>query len=259
MNYLTLLEPAVAVVRDAGRLIIDAWSAPRDVRRKGAIDLVTDTDFAVQARLKKDLLAIAPGSGFLGEEKDGVVVGEGDFRWIVDPVDGTTNFVHKIPMTAISVALAERDRPVLGVIFAPMLDECFYAAKGAGAFLNGRPIAVSRVARLSEAVVATGFPYDVKASLDSVLGRLARLLPEVQGTRSLGSAAIDLGYVASGRFDAFYEAGLKPWDMAAGWIIVEEAGGRATTVSGEPMDLRAPLLASNGLIHDETLALLKGD
>lgn len=256
-NYSSLLESALPVIKKAGEIISHAWNKPRSTRHKGPIDLVTETDLAVQAFLKDELSAILPEAGFVGEEGDGEKDVEQELAWIVDPVDGTTNFVHKIPMVAVSVALARRGRPVLGVVLAPIMGECYRAVVGGGAFLNDSPIKTSSVTESRDAVVATGFPYEINPNLEDLLAKLKRVLPETQGLRRLGSAALDLCYVACGRMDAYYEAILKPWDMAAGWLIVEEAGGKTTSMDGTPTRAGAPLLASNGLIHDQMLELLK--
>ncbi|MBD5607368.1 MAG: inositol monophosphatase [Desulfovibrio sp.] len=255
-NYSSLLESALPVIKKAGEIISDAWNQPRTTRHKGAIDLVTETDLAVQAFLKDELSRLLPDAGFVGEEGDDEKNVDQELAWIVDPVDGTTNFVHKIPMVAVSVALARRGRPALGVVFAPIMGECFRAVSGGGAFLNDSPIKTSSVRDLRDAVVATGFPYEVKPNLAALLANLKKVLPETQGLRRLGSAALDLCYVACGRMDAYYEAILKPWDMAAGWLIVEEAGGKTTAMDGTPTRPWTPLLASNGPIHDKMLDLL---
>ena len=255
-NFANLLDPTLAVVKKAGEIIINAWDKPRNTRHKGKIDLVTETDVAVQDFLKEQLSKISPEAGFVGEEGDGEKDVDQELAWIVDPVDGTTNFVHKIPMVAVSVALALKGSPALGIVYAPMLGECYRAVAGSGAFLNDSPIKTSSVSELHDAVVATGFPYHIKPNLGELLSRLENVLPETQGLRRLGSAALDLCFVACGRMDAYYEAILKPWDMEAGWLIVEEAGGKTSTLSGEPTRPGGPLLASNGLIHEKMLNLL---
>ncbi len=256
MNYSALLERTVEVARAAGDIIARAWDAPRAARHKGKIDLVTETDIAVQAFLKEQLRPVAPGADFVGEEGEDNKNVDQSLTWIVDPVDGTTNFVHRLPFVAVSIALAQCGKPVLGVVFAPKTGECFSAAKGEGAFLNDRAIAVSEVRELTDAVVATGFPYDVDPSLDEILSRLARVLPKTQGLRRFGSAALDLCYAACGRIDIYYEAILKPWDMAAGWLIVEEAGGKVTALDGTEARAGGPVLASNGHLHEKALDML---
>ncbi|WP_034640856.1 inositol monophosphatase family protein [Desulfovibrio inopinatus] len=233
------------------------WDKPRNIKRKGRIDLVTETDLAVETALKEALSQLYPESSFLAEEtaSDAAL---SDMTWVIDPVDGTTNFAHGIPMCCTSVGLWNQGELVLGVISAPMLHEVFAAAKGRGATLNGRPIAVSTTSELEDAVVATGFPYAIRENIDPVMDNLKRTLTAAQGVRRVGSAAIDLAYTACGRFDAFYEVNLKPWDMAAGVLILTEAGGRVSTYNpNEAHSLySSSLLVSNGLIHDRLGALL---
>ena len=209
----SILRECVDIVRRSGAIIRDHWSRPRCVRHKGSIDLVTETDLAVEAFLKEKLAVLLPEASFMAEESSAADQQPGPLCWIIDPVDGTTNFVHRIPQVGTSVALWQEDRVVLGVVNVPMLDECFRAVRGQGAFCNDRPITVSEAATLADALVGTGFPYDVAARLPEVLERLAAVLPVTQGLRRIGAASVDLAYLASGRLDAFDEAGLKPWDM----------------------------------------------
>lgn len=250
------MPECLKVAEAAGQIIGRAWGLPRAVRHKGRADLVTNTDFEVQAFLRRELNSLLPEAGFLGEEDDGEKTANADLLWVVDPVDGTTNFVHRIPLVAISLALCAKGKPVLGIVNSPILGEIFYAVKGTGAFLNENPIHVSGAATLEDSLVCTGFPYDLKDGLDQMVKILKAVLPATQGLRRLGSAATDLAYVACGRLDAFYESCLKPWDMAAGWLLVEEAGGRITMMDGSEMSLGASLLSSNGHIHDSMLRLL---
>lgn len=271
-----LLAPVLDTVRASGHIIRENWHKPRQVRHKGAIDLVTETDLAVEDFLTENLRRITPHAAFLAEETAaGLDMGRGTPDvlahgdcWIIDPVDGTTNFVHGIPVVATSVALwrAKPDtgqgRVVLGVVNLPLLGECCHAVYGQGAWLAagaappGR-MQVSPATRLDEAVVGTGFPYDVPRWQEQILGWLSEVLPRAQGVRRLGAAAADLAFVAAGRLDAFYEASLKPWDVAAGWLLVEEAGGRVSNLAGEGYALgQDVLVASNGKVHGPLLAAL---
>lgn len=288
-----LLDACVAITRASGDIVRQRWNAPSQVRHKGSIDLVTDTDLAVEAFLKERLGALLPGSVFLAEESSdgGVVTGDAPC-WIIDPVDGTTNFVHRIPQVATSVALWRSGEVVLGVVNAPMWLEapgvaeaagvadavnvvnvvddtapgasgpcglpgqCYWAARGLGAFCNGRRMRVSDADSLADALAATGFPYELEGRLPVVLERLGRVLPLTQGLRRMGAAALDLALVASGRLDVFYEAWLKPWDLAAGWLLVEEAGGRVSCLDGAPLRFGEPLLATNGRLHAAMVELL---
>lgn len=251
-----LVQDVVDVVRRSGDIIRRQWETTHDVRHKGSIDLVTETDVAVEAFLKERLAELLPQAEFLAEES--CVAGEepSPLCWIIDPVDGTTNFVHRIPQVGTSVALWANGQVVLGVVNVPMMNECFWAGLGMGAYRNGEPIRVSRAGNLGDAVVATGFPYAIAERLDDVLARLALVLPGAQGVRRIGAASVDLAYVASGRQDAFYEMLLKPWDVAAGWLLVEEAGGRVTTLEGNPYVFGEEIMASNGLVHEELRKLL---
>lgn len=253
----TLLNTVLEIVARSGDIVREHWTRPRRVRHKGPIDLVTETDTAVEAFLKEALRDVVPGAAFMAEESaESCTEPDGDC-WIIDPVDGTTNFVHGIPQVGTSVALWRDGRVELGVVNMPVLGECFHARRGAGAWSGAQRLHVSEVAALRDAVVGTGFPYDVAPNLRTIQGWLGAVLPEVQDVRRLGAAAVDLAYVACGRLDGFYELGLKPWDFAAGRLLVEEAGGRVSSICGAPLRFGDALLASNGHIHQalrDTLA-----
>lgn len=254
-----LLAECREIVALAGQMVRERWNRPRTISHKGQIDLVTDTDRAVEDYLRDKLGRLLPEAGFLGEES---ALNQADalkngLCWVVDPVDGTTNFVHRIPMVGISVALCEAGEPVLGVVEAPMLAETYTALKGHGSCCNSEPVRVSRADRLVDSLVATGFPYEVAPQLERLLGRLAAVLPATQGLRRPGAASIDLAWVGCGRLDVFYEDGLKPWDMAAGWLFVTEAGGKVTDFTGAPAGFGKSLLASNGIVHADFVELLK--
>lgn len=251
-----LMAQCTLAARQAGEIIRQNWSLPHSVRHKGRIDLVTETDLAVQKWLKPRLTEILPSAAFLGEEDPDGVSPDAPLCWIVDPVDGTTNFVHRIPCVCVSIGLCANGRPILGVVYAPMLGECFTAAQGLGAWLNDHRINVSSTESLQNAVVGTGFPYEVAPRLDAILGRLSRVLPATQGLRRLGSAALDLAYVACGRLDVFYEEELKPWDIAGGLALVSEAGGAYSAFDGCEYRFAKPLLADNGALHQAMLKLL---
>lgn len=254
--YRNMLE----AVHEAGLLLREHHTRPRVVRRKARIDLVTQTDVAVEEFLARQLHKCLPEAAFLAEEssfgKQSLI--PPDLCWIIDPVDGTTNFAHGLPLVGISVALWNRGRVELGVVNAPLLGESYSAVLGQGALLNGIPMAVSAVDSLEDALVATGFPYDIEAELPDVLGRMEKVLPAAQGLRRCGAASLDLAWVAAGRFDAFYENRLKPWDVAAGWLLVEEAGGRVSSFNGSPHRIeRGETLATNGRLHTLLSALLR--
>lgn len=255
-----LLEKCLPIMREAAEIIKRAWTKPDVIHHKAATDLVTETDFASQAFLEKELLTALPEAGFLGEESLGGFCEAPDplkdLCWIVDPLDGTTNFVHRIPFVACSAALWENGRPLLGFVAAPLLGELYWAVQGGGAFCNGERIKVSLVDKAKDALVCTGLPYDPSRELTGILKRLERVIPATQGLRRLGAAALDLAYVACGRLDAFYEYTLKPWDLAAGVLLVGEAGGAVSDFDGLPHVFGRPLLADNGKTHAAMLELL---
>lgn len=256
-SSLDLLRQAEAIVREAGSIILADWHKPKDVRFKGRIDLVTRTDMAVEAFLTERLRRLLPGADMLAEETaSGTQPGE--LTWIIDPVDGTTNFAHGFPFVCTSVALWRDGRVVLGIVNAPVLGECFTAAEEEGAWLNGQPISVSREEDLEASLIATGFPYGIREKVEAITANLTRMLVHTRGVRRAGSAALDLAYTACGRFDGFYESDLKPWDTAAGWLLVREAGGRVSSYDSKiPYTLGLPsILASNGRIHEAMSALL---
>jgi len=253
-----ICEQVLNAVRAAGELIIQGRDGSKHVERKGRIDLVTETDRQVEEFLKEELAAILPEASFLAEES-AADAGLSDPCWIIDPLDGTTNYAHGLPVMATSVALWRGGDMEVGVVGIPVLDEYFHAERGAGAFLNGEPIAVTGVADPLEALVATGFPYAIRENVDEVLDNMRRVLVTCQGLRRMGAAAVDLAYVAAGRFDAFYEPLLHPWDTAAGLLLVQEAGGRVTTFEGGSYDIfQKTIVASNGHLHQVMMDLLSG-
>ncbi len=247
----------VHIVQEAGEILKEGYFSSKEVHKKGSVDLVTEFDLKIEAFLKERLLKKYRGFSFVGEESfDGEIPKRAIF---VDPIDGTTNFVHKIAYTCISVAVWEDGEPIEGAIYNPILDELFYAKRGDGAFLNEEPIGVSKSSKLIDALLATGFPYTkIERGRDYrfVIESMERLLPKSRDIRRLGSAAIDLAYVACGRFEGFYEVNLKPWDVAAGILLVEEAGGRVTNHLGELYRFGDIIIASNGYIHEELIANL---
>jgi myo-inositol-1(or 4)-monophosphatase len=259
VNIEAVADQARRAVLTAGEIIRDHFRLPKDIRRKGRIDLVTATDLAVENSLTASLARALPGCAFLAEEtaKDTVLDRP---TWIIDPLDGTTNFAHQIPFVATSVGLWIDGEIVLGIVNAPILNEYFMAIKGQGAFVGDEPLSVSTAAALDDALVATGFPYSIRDDIGRILPPLAAMLTHTQGLRRPGAASIDLAFVAAGRFDAFYEIGLKPWDTAAGLLLVSEAGGRVSRFDPEsPYKLGDPdILASNGLLHDEMARLIAG-
>ncbi len=245
-----------AAVREAGLYLRSNLGRVVEATYKGAVDLVTPFDVGAQEILVGRLTSAFPSHGFLAEE--GLErSGTSDCRWIIDPLDGTTNFAHAFPVFCVSAALECAGRLVLGFVYDPMRDEMFRAEAGTGAFLNGAAIRVSGVSDLGRSLLATGFPYDVRLSAENNLDHWARLIVRAQAIRRCGSAALDLSYVACGRFDGFWELKLKPWDVAAGALLVTEAGGRITDFAERAFALGAPgIVATNGLIHRAVVEVL---
>lgn len=245
-----LPQKAEAIVREAGSIILGRLEQPKDIYHKGRIDLVTNTDLEVEKQLQSQLSIILPQASFLSEES--MPTNKlNDLTWVIDPLDGTTNFAHGLFPVAISVALWQKDQIVLGLVYIPKTHEMFTAVKDAGAFLNGRRIRVSPETYLENSLIATGFPYDIDKRLEEIIQPLQNVLPSVRGIRRMGAAAIDLAYTACGRFEGFYELGLKPWDTAAGWLLVLEAGGAVTELNLQNnFNLYSPsIMATNSLIH----------
>lgn len=226
------------------------------ITKKGAKDLVTEADTASEKVIIDTIRSVFPDHGILAEES-GLREETAGCRWIIDPLDGTTNFAHGVEIFCLSIAFALDGEVLVGVILDPMRGELFSAVRNGGARLNGRPISVSSVDRVPESLLVTGFPYSVADRLEPIVKRFSDCLDAAQGMRRLGSAALDLCYVACGRFDGFWEEHLKPWDTAAGLRIVLEAGGSVTDFSDRPYRLESPeLLASNGRIHKEMIRIL---
>jgi len=230
----TLLETAVEGARRAGSVLAERFDQPRTISFKGGIDLVTDADKASEAVLLSWLRERHPDHAILSEES-GASAGS-SYRWIIDPLDGTTNYAHQLPHFSVSIAVESEGGVQVGVVFDPMRNELFSAVRGRGAMLNGKPIRPSAIDRLDRALLCTGFPYDVREHPEGPAGLIARFLVLVQGIRRLGSAALDLAYTASGRYDAYFEFNLRPWDVAAGALICSEAGAVATRIDGAPYD-----------------------
>lgn len=234
--------------RLAGRILAERFLGERTIEFKGGIDLVTDADRASEEALLAFIRERHPHHAILAEES-GASQGTEGFRWLVDPLDGTTNYSHRVPHFCVSVAVEGAGGLLAGVVYDPMLDELFSAARGEGATLNGRPLKPSATATLDRALLCTGFPYDVREKPEGPVGLFTRFILRAQGMRRTGSAAMDLAYVAAGRFDGFFEFGLKPWDIAAGALLVQEAGGVISHISGAPFDvLRGDVLASAPLL-----------
>lgn len=260
VDWSSLRAPLLDAARQAGGIIRDHWNKPRNISFKGPIDIVTETDVAVEDFLRERLGKILPEANFVGEESSNANYDFGEVAWVVDPLDGTTNFAQKLPFVATSIGLMVQGRMRLGVIYNPIMDELFEAEAGQGAFCNGERIAVSEKENLQHCVVATGFPYSIRQHITPVVSGVEQTLLHCRALRRYGAAALDLAYVAWGRLDVFYEAHLHPWDTAAGWLVVEEAGGRVTQLDPDtPYHLTAnTLLATNGHVHESFAGKLAG-
>lgn len=250
------IDVACRAAEEAGSTLNRLFGRVKYIKKKGEIDLVTEADLQSERVILDIINRYFPQDSILTEEA-------GEFNhlservWIIDPLDGTTNFAHSFPVFAISIALEAKGELVLGVVYNPYMGEFFEAAKGMGAFLNKKPIKVSETRTLEESLLATGFPYDVHERPERVMDLLKKMIVRAQGVRRPGSAAIDLCYVAAGMFDGFWEERLKPWDTAAGVVIVREAGGKVSTYEGDPFTPHLKsIVAANPFIHQAMLEAL---
>ncbi|OGD71902.1 MAG: hypothetical protein A2Y64_01540 [Candidatus Coatesbacteria bacterium RBG_13_66_14] len=264
VNLAPVLAEAIDIAREAGALLGDLFSKPRDIGYKGKIDLVTDADRAAEDLILGRLARAFPDHAFLAEESSGGRVSRPDpmprYLWLVDPLDGTTNYAHGLPIYAVSIGLLVEGVPALGVVYDPSRDELFHGGVGLGAYLNDRPVRVSAEADLERSILATGFPYDLRVSVDNNLAHFTRFSYATQAIRRLGSAALDLCYVACGRLDGFWELKLHPWDTAAAAAFIPEAGGRVSDYAGGPFDVFGrQAVASNGALHEPILRVISAD
>ncbi len=249
-------DQAAQIARDAGEILRDRFGQPHDVRFKGAIDLVTEADRAAEDLIAERLRVLCPEHDLLCEEGSVGAATGAALRWVVDPLDGTTNFAHGLPTFAVSIALEDTGIPVVGIVYDPMRDELFVAHRGGGATLNGAPIRVSVVDRLISSILVTGFSYDFERRAQQA--EVWRdFLTRVQAIRQTGSSALNLCYIAAGRLDGYWERGISPWDVAAGAVMVTEAGGAVTNMRGGSFhsDDRE-VLASNGTLHSDLLDVI---
>jgi myo-inositol-1(or 4)-monophosphatase len=247
-----LMTVAWEAAQSAGEIVRENWQRPKTIEYKGAIDLVTSVDRESERMIVAVIRRHFSTHSILAEEETDVQGAPEQYRWLIDPLDGTTNFAHGYPQFSVSVAVEHNGRVIMGLVYDPLRRECFRAILGQGATLNRSPIHTSSANELNKALLATGFPYDHRENADFYLSYFKAFTTRCQGIRRGGSAALDLCYVACGRLDGFWEMKLKPWDTAAGALIVAEAGGKLSDFSGKPFTIRGQeTLAANRFIHDE--------
>jgi myo-inositol-1(or 4)-monophosphatase len=250
-------QAAILAAKKAGLLLKRRLGWKRQVKYKGVVNLVTEMDLLAEKVIVSEIRKRYPDHSLLAEEKTDLR-GDSPYRWVIDPLDGTTNYAHGYPVFSVSIALEKAGEVILGVVYDPTRDELFVGKKGKGARLNGRKIHVSSTPKLSECLLATGFPYDIRETAADNFDHFRNFALRAHAVRRAGSAALDLCYVAAGRFDGFWEMKLGPWDLAAGSLMVREAGGKVTDFLGTPLVLDGKyVLASNGKIHREMIQLLK--
>jgi len=244
------------MARQAGKILYDSYEKDHEVSYKGVIDLVTDVDHASEDYILGEIQRLFPTHRILSEEAGGLD-GHDEHFWLVDPVDGTVNYAHGVPFFSVSIAYAHKGVVTLGAVYDPMRDEMFTTERGRGAHVNGRPMKVSTVEELVRSLLVTGFPYDLWTSEINNLEFFGKFSRQAQGVRRLGSAALDLCYVAAGRLDGYWELSLKPWDLAAGGLIAEEAGARVTTLDGRSDYITPPcsLIASTPGIYPKMMEI----
>jgi myo-inositol-1(or 4)-monophosphatase len=253
------LATAVQAVIKAGAMQL-AGIDHLDIEKKGAIDLVTQIDRDVERMFRALIAERFPDHAVLAEEFEarGDRQNEAEYCWVFDPVDGTTNYAHGLPIFCCACSLERNGQPIVAAIYDPSRRELFTAEKGAGAWLNGAPMRVASAATLIDALLCTGFPYSMHTEGEYLLGLFADFIRQARAVRRLGSAAIDLAYVAAGRFDGFWEVRLNPWDVSAGALLIEEAGGRVSNLAGGPFDSRlGEVVASNGRIHEQMVEIIR--
>ena len=255
MNYKEICDNTLSLITETANMVREMRKNlnSEDISAKGKNDFVTEVDKASELKLVSGMKEILPGSGFITEE--GTAFADNEvYKWIIDPIDGTTNFMHGAPPYAISVALTENNKTVIGIVYDIASDECFYSYLGGKVFLNGIEVEQSSKSKVSDMLLATGFPYTAFGRIDQFIKTLIYFMEHSHGVRRLGSAAIDLAYVACGRYDGFYEYNLTPWDVAAGAFLIQQAGGKVTDFKGDNNWLYGKeIVASNSYCFDEFL------
>lgn len=247
------IEDVVIWAKNAGQILKDGFGKEHQIEHKSEIDIVTEIDKKSEDYLIEEIRTAFPDHVIIGEESGKINNTHSDGVWLIDPLDGTSNYAHGVPIFSVSIGYQYKGETVLGVVYDPLLDECFTAEKGKGAFLNGNPIRVSDTQEMIKAMLVTGFPYNVHKTEENNLDYFANFILTAQAVRRLGSAAIDLCYVASGRLDGYWELQLQAWDAAAGVLILEEAGGKVTNMDGTPFELKPPyaMIAANPVLHQK--------
>lgn len=250
-------EVLLSTIMAAGALVKEGFSQEFEISHKDGINnLVTTIDKASEELIVNTIKAHFPDHGFVGEEF-GNENEDAEYKWIIDPIDGTVNFAHRVPLCCVSIALARNEEVIMGAVYNPMMNELFFAEKGKGAFLNDQPISVSAKSTIQNAFLVTGFPYHFPETKEHPVDIFAKIVKQGYPVRRLGSAALDLCWVACGRFDAFWEFNLQAWDIAAGYLLVEEAGGKVTNFSNQPYSIwDKESLATNKVLHEDMLQLL---
>lgn len=253
-----MLNFAIEIARDAGKILLQKFGRKINISKKGEIDLVTEADLASEKFIIEKIKSYYPKHSILAEESgQAVLLGDSKWKWIIDPLDGTTNFAHGYPCFCVTLAVEHKEEIVIGVTYDPTRDELFVAEKGNGACRNNKKISVTETDELGNSLLVTGFPYDI-SKRENFTRHFTDMLLKSRAVRRDGSAAIDLAYVACGRFDGFWEEGLNAWDVAAGVLLIEEAGGQVTYFDGSRYSVyQPPICASNGLIHQQMLDILK--
>ncbi len=257
MNKKKLLNAAVQAAREAGAIQKKGWGKKHRIEFKGEINLVTEVDKACEKKIVSILSKAFPDHDFLTEES-GAHNKKSDYKWIIDPLDGTTNYAHAFPSFCVSIGLEYCGEVMVGVVYNPIHDELFTGIRGQGAWLNGKKISVSSIRDLKRSLLGTGFAYNVQVAKDNNLNHLGNFLKRAQGIRRMGAAAIDICYVACGRLEGFWEMELWPWDIAAGCLILEEAGGKTSMFDGSALDLYGKqIIVSNGKIHEAMVQVVQ--
>ncbi len=253
------LSKATEIAKEAGEILRSYWGKLSNIQEKTyGWDLVTEADQESEDIILGRLKEYFPDHSILSEESGEHLADQSAYCWVVDPLDGTTNYTHQYPLVSISIALLHEGIPIIGIVYNPIMEELFQSVRKQGSFLNNQPITVSSVKSLDKSLLSTGFAYDRKLNPDNNYAEFCRITHISQGVRRGGSAAIDLAYVAAGRLDGYWERGLNPWDIAAGVLLIEEAGGKVSSYEGKSLDLNTGrLVATNGLIHNELIKKLQ--